>query len=109
MDRVLKEKKKELEKQVNEIYPLEKEPRRPFDFKEGAKTQLERESAEYMEAIYHYLESVGGSHTISELKANFQELEDVSVQRVSAILRIMTGAGALKREEIQRKAYFELA
>ena len=48
----------------------------------------------------------GKGYTITDLTKAIPEIADLSNQRVSAIVRQMVEGGALKREEIKRKAYF---
>ncbi|MBO5730157.1 MAG: hypothetical protein J6R67_03075 [Treponema sp.] len=48
--------------------------------------------------------------TVSELMKKVPNLpEDMSNQRMSALIRQMVEAGLVKRTEVQRKAYFSLA
>lgn len=52
---------------------------------------------------------VGKSYTVTELMKSVAELDGLSNQRVSALVRQLLLDGKVTREEIKRKAYFSLA
>lgn len=47
--------------------------------------------------------------TITEMQKANSELADLSNQKISALVRQLITEGAVKKEEIKRKAYFSLA
>ena len=47
--------------------------------------------------------------TITEMQKANAELADLSNQKISALVRQLIAEGAVKKEEIKRKAYFSLA
>ena len=47
--------------------------------------------------------------TITEMQKANSELADLSNQKISALVRQLIAEGAVKKEEIKRKAYFSLA
>ena len=64
------------------------------------------------DAIVDFLRETGGKFTISELWKNVPDLaaeEDMTGQRVSALVTQLKNAGNVVREEIKGKAYFSLA
>lgn len=66
------------------------------------------ENANFKNDIVAFME-VGKSYTIGDLMKSVPSLDDISNQRVSAIVKQMVDAKIVNREEIKRKAYFSLA
>jgi DNA-binding MarR family transcriptional regulator len=59
------------------------------------------------EKILSYLKATGSEKTISELMKEIPELEGLSNQRVSALVRGLKEEGLITRVEVKRKAYFK--
>lgn len=70
--------------------------------KKPTKTQLANED---FKAVI--LDSLDGKMTVSEINKAY--LPDLSAQRVSALVKALKDEGKVKRTEIKRVAYFELA
>lgn len=70
--------------------------------KKPTKTQLANEG--FKDVI---LNSLTGKMTISEINKTY--LPDLSAQRVSALVKVLKDEGKVKRTEVKRVAYFELA
>lgn len=68
-------------------------------------TATQKENVGYKTAILEGME-VGKAYTITELMKSVAELEGLTNQRVSALVRQMVENGSVKREEVKRKAYF---
>ncbi len=70
------------------------------------KTQIANEG--FKACIVENMES-GRLYTVTELAKEIPFSEELSVQRVSALVRQLKEAGAVVRTEEKRKAYFSLA
>ena len=75
--------------------------------RERKPTATQTENADLKVAILGSMEC-GEKYTITDLMKSVPELEGLSNQRVSAIVRQLKESGELVREEIKRKAYFSL-
>lgn len=71
-------------------------------------TATQTENIALKEAIICSLE-LGKKYTITDIMKTCKEVEGLSNQRVSAIVRQLKDSGELVREEIKRKAYFSLS
>lgn len=69
-------------------------------------TATQKVNAGYKDAILNYME-LGKKYTISELMKEVVELNDLTNQRVSALVRQLKDDGLVLRTEEKRKAYFE--
>lgn len=70
-------------------------------------TATQTENMGLKDAILASME-VGKQYTVTDLMKSVAELDGLSNQRVSALVRQLKDAGLLEREEIKRKAYFSL-
>lgn len=71
-------------------------------------TTTQKANEGYKEAIVSFMEQ-GQRFTISELMKDVVELEGLTNQRVSALVRQLKDEGLVVRTEEKRKAYFSLA
>lgn len=69
-------------------------------------TATQKANAGYKDAILNYME-LGKKYTISELMKEVVELNDLTNQRVSALVRQLKDDDLVLRTEEKRKAYFE--
>lgn len=93
----VREKIEKMKEQVEKKNSAERKPTATQTANEGFKILIE-----------NFL-SDGSAHTVSEIAKGVPELNEVSNQRVSAIIRQMVSDGILMREEVKRKAFFSLA
>lgn len=71
-------------------------------------TATQTENMGLKDAILAFME-VGQKYTVTDIMKGCAEVEGLSNQRVSALVRQLKDEGSLVREEIKRKAYFSLA
>lgn len=104
-ERILAHTNDNLEKQFieGEIALLEKKNSAE---KKPTKTQVENTGIKG--AILDYMEA-GVRYTVTEIIKGCNECNDLSNQRVSALLRQMVNDGTINRVEDKRKTYFETA
>lgn len=104
-ERILAHTNDDLEKQFieGEIALLEK---KNSVEKKPTKTQVE--NAGIKEAILDYMVE-GTRYTVTELIKGCDECNDLTNQKVSAILRQMVNENVIIKVEDKRKSYFELA
>lgn len=69
-------------------------------------TATQKANVGYKDAILEYME-LGKKYTISDLMKEVVELEGLTNQRVSALVRQLKDDGLVLRTEEKRKAYFE--
>lgn len=84
---------------------LEQTQKRKSADRKPTKTQIE--NADLKLAILESME-VDKQYTITDLMGTVAELEGMSNQRVSALVRQLLLDNKVRREEIKRKAYFSL-
>ena len=70
------------------------------------KTQTANES---IKADILALLADGQARTVSEIMSGVPSLADASNQKAASLVRQLTVAGAIIREEVKRKAYFKIA
>lgn len=70
-------------------------------------TEKQTENAGIKEIIVEVLTNNGGMMTITDIQKANAELDEMSNQRVSALIRQMILAGEVERIEDKRKAYFK--
>lgn len=70
-------------------------------------TATQTENVGLKEAILLFME-VGKQYTVTDIIKGCPEVENLSNQRVSALVRQLLLDGKVTREEIKRKAYFSL-
>ena len=70
-------------------------------------TATQKENAGLKDAILCSME-IGKQYTITDLMKSVAELDGLSNQRVSALVRQLLLDGKVEREEIKRKAYFSI-
>ena len=70
-------------------------------------SEIQRKNEHYKELILMYMD-FSNKYTITDIMRLDPELSALSNQTVSALVRQLKDEGKLKREEIQRKAYFSL-
>lgn len=104
-ERILAHTNDDLEKQFieSEIALLEKKNSAE---KKPTKTQVE--NAGIKEAILDYMVE-GTRYTVTEIIKGCDECNDLTNQKVSAILRQMVNENVIIKVEDKRKSYFELA
>ena len=104
-ERILAHTNDDLEKQFieGEIALLEKKNSAE---KKPTKTQVENTGIKG--AILDYMVE-GTRYTVTEIIKGCGECNDLSNQRVSALLRQMVSDGSINRVEDKRKTYFEIA
>ncbi len=73
--------------------------------KAKAKTDKNEGIKEYILATMEY----GEKYTITEMIKNFEELNELTNQKVSAVVRSLVDENKVVRTESKGKAYFELA
>ena len=69
-------------------------------------TAKQQENAMLKDVIQTFLEEEEKAFTISEMQENVFELQDLSNQRISAILKQMVDENMIQKEYVKRKAYF---
>lgn len=74
--------------------------------KKPTKTQKEND---HIKGVIAALMADGKARTITDIMNDLPMLNDLSSQRVNAIVKQMKDAGALTREVVKRKAYFTIA
>ena len=74
--------------------------------KDRKPTATQTENIGFKSAIVEHLKDTGKTSTISDLMKEVAELEGLTNQRVSAIVRQLKDEGILIRTEEKRKAYF---
>ena len=104
LDAWLSKKKKQLQSEVEKIYPMPVEPRRPFSASSNG-VQTAHDSIK--QAILDWM-TPGQLYTVTDLQESVPELQPLSNQRVSALLRQLIGCG-LDRVEDKRLVYFRLS
>ena len=70
-------------------------------------TATQKENAGLKDAILYSME-IGKQYTVTDLMKSVAELDGLSNQRVSALVRQLKDDGKIEREEIKRKAYFSI-
>ena len=69
-------------------------------------TAKQQENEMLKGVIQAFLEEEEKAFTISEMQENVFELQDLSNQRISAILKQMVDENMIQKEYVKRKAYF---
>lgn len=69
-------------------------------------TAKQQENEMLKGVIQTFLEEEEKAFTISEMQENVFELQDLSNQRISAILKQMVDENMIQKEYVKRKAYF---
>lgn len=92
-------------KEKLEALKMQTEKRNSADAK-PTKTQLEADANRE-----HLLEVManGETHTISEWQETDKELENMTNQKVSALMRTLVNAGKVRKDIEKRKSYFTIA
>ena len=70
-------------------------------------TATQKENIGLKDAILYSME-IGKQYTVTDLMKSVAELDGLSNQRVSALVRQLLLEGKVEREEIKRKAYFSI-
>ena len=70
-------------------------------------TATQKENAGLKDVILCSME-IGKQYTVTDLMKSVAELDGLSNQRVSALVRQLKDDGKIEREEIKRKAYFSI-
>lgn len=71
-------------------------------------TATQTENVSLKEAILLYME-VGKAYTVTEVMKGCGELEGLSNQKVSALMKQLYDSGKLTKDIVKRKSYFALA
>lgn len=108
LDSTLSKKKEKLLQELDKKFPLPKKPRKPFVPRTGD-SYTERQIAEDQakQEILNTLERIGPA-TLADIQAANPVLEDLSTQRVSAYLRLLTDDGYVEKFYENRCAYFSV-
>ena len=69
-------------------------------------TQTQKDNEILKLDIVKFLQTSGKSFTITELQKNVSSIENLSNQRVSALLTQLVNSGAVSKNYEKRKAYF---
>ena len=70
-------------------------------------TKTQEQNAELIEIIYQYLAEVMEEKTITDLMNSIQELEGLSNQKVSSLLKKLVDTDRVEKTLIKRKTYFQ--
>lgn len=111
--------KREMWNQILEKYPLTDEEKGYINHeielldkrnsKERKPTATQQANEVIKEDIVAYLENVNKPQSITDIIKNAEGCEDLSNQRVSALVRQLKEAGKVVRTEEKGRAYFSLA
>lgn len=118
LDSHMKELEKALRKDLEVTYPMPPEPQKPqkpaaprperTGYNTSGMTAVGIANAGIKEAILETLAQIGRG-TVVDIQMNCPAAEDLTNQRVSALVRQLVSEGRVIRTEENRKAYFELA
>lgn len=70
-------------------------------------TKNQEQNAELVEIIFQFLAEIKEPQTITDLMSNIQELEGLSNQKVSSLLKKLVDAERVEKTLIKRKTYFQ--
>ena len=72
-------------------------------------TKKQKENKEFQDKLLTYLKAFSSPVTVTDFIQNVPELEGISYQKVSAMLRALENSGKVVKTTEKRKSYFAIA